>query len=194
LKSLSASSSPAPECGIQSPACLPAVDLGQHGRVQRFYNNLDGRGRTKDGICKVYASAYLTKSQIEAAYVLVAAFASDISPGTWRRFCAGALEAPDRGPRIAIVTDPADRLRGVAVAQATGTGADASLFVPIFAPLSAADVPGITRALLDFLLAEARLRGCTDIHFGSLHPDSWTSYIASGTLPPSPGTMIRVPA
>jgi hypothetical protein len=52
----------------------------------------------------------------------------------------------------------------------------------------------VTRALLDFLLAEARTRGCTEIRFGSLHPSSWKSYIASGTLPRSPGTIIRVSA
>ena len=143
---------------------------------------------------EVYASADLTKSQIEAAYALIAAFAPDISPDMWRKFCAGALAASGKGSRIVVVTDPKGRLRGLAVAEATRGDEGANLFVPIFAPLSAADVPGITRALLDFLLAEARLRGCTDIHFGSLHPDSWTSYIASGTLPPPPGTMIRVPA
>jgi hypothetical protein len=149
-------------------------------------------GEAGNGMCKMYASAYLTKSQIEAAYVLIAAFASDISADMWQKFCAGALEASDRGSRIVAVTDPTDRLRGLAVAEANDDGA--SLFVPIFAPLSAADVPGVARALLGFLLAEARSRGCAEIQFGSLHPDSWKSHIANNTLPRPPGMTIRVPA
>jgi hypothetical protein len=147
----------------------------------------------QNGISKVYASAYLTKSQIEAAHALVAAFAPDISPDMWRKFCAGAVAASRKQSRIVAVTDPTHRLRGLAVAEAAG-GGGADLFVPIFAPLSAADVPGVARALLRFLLTEARRRGCAEIQFGSLHPESWKSYIASGTLPRPPGTIIRVPA
>ena len=140
----------------------------------------------------MYASAFLTKSQIEAAYALIAAFAPDIPSGTWRTFCAGALEESGRGPRIVAVADPAGHLRGLAVTQADG-GDGTSLVVPVFAPLSAADVPGVARALLGFLLAEARNRGCAEIRVGPLHPDSWKSYVADG-LPRPPGTIIRVPA
>jgi hypothetical protein len=143
---------------------------------------------------EVYASADLTKSQIEAAYALIAAFAPDISPDMWRKFCAGALAASGKGSRIVVVTDPKGRLRGLAVAEATRGDEGANLFVPIFAPLSAADVPGVTRVLLGFLLAEARIGDCPEIQFGALHPDSWKSYIAGDTRPRSPGPIIRVRA
>jgi hypothetical protein len=173
---------------------LLPVDLGQHGQSQCFLQRFLTAGPSRKGNLEVYASAGLTKSQVEAAYALIAAFAPDISPDKWREFCGGALAASGKGSRIVAVTDPKGRLRGLAVVEPTRDHEGANLLVPIFAPLSAADLPGVTRALLDFLLAEARIGDCPEIQFGALHPDSWKRYIAGDTLPRSPGTIIRVRA
>jgi hypothetical protein len=140
----------------------------------------------------VYATAYLAKTQIETAYALLAAFAPDISPLAWRRFCELAAAPLGDGPRVAVVTDPLRRLRALSILQpAGGPVGERWLDVPVFAPFTAADPRGVTRVLLGFLEDAARSASRTEIRFGSLQPADWGRFIA-GERTWSAGRTVRM--
>jgi hypothetical protein len=134
---------------------------------------------------EAYATDYLHAEQIDRAFVLITAFAPAVEASEWRRFCLASpsASAVDGRHRIAVVENPIGHLKGIAAfAACIEDPADRWLDVPVFAPLSAADGAGVTKAMLDFLRGEARRHNCSTIRFGSLEPDAWHQYIA-GAMP-----------
>jgi len=140
----------------------------------------------------IYRTGYLTKEQIERAYVLVSAFAPTIAPAAWRKFCLASLSSM-HDSRVATVEDPSGYVRAAAVfALRQDIGGDKWLDVPLFAPLSAADSRRVARAMLAFLDRVARQSACPAVRFRSLQADKWHRYIAGDAVAGDDGVTMML--
>ena len=140
-----------------------------------------------------YTAAYLSAADVDRAYALIAALAPDLTAEEWRAFCrTGTVAGAPPGDRIIVATDPLGYVRGICVCAPAGDAGGRALEVPLFAPLSAADAPGVADALLDGLRRIARRDACATIHFRPLGAEDRTGYLRGEVYGDAPGVVMLV--
>ncbi|NRP74799.1 hypothetical protein ILFOPFJJ_05721 [Ensifer psoraleae] len=115
--------------------------------------------------------------QVDKTYKLIEAVGYHVNLQVWRDFCEAAFARNWPSPYVEeVITaeNPLGYIAGVCIMRRTHDKIYGNVLgVPVFIVASAADSRGVSRSLLNYLLAIARNRHCGFIRVAALQPTNW---------------------
>lgn len=132
-------------------------------------------------MANAYITGRLSPTQIDIAYLLVAATGNGLEPGTWKSFCERIIEwrgATGLHDDVIVTADCQGHIKGLCVTQINQSLLFGRLLdVPLFICVSAADEEGVTLELVDAVKQHARLANCTDVRIWTQGGSAWARAI-----------------
>ncbi|ODR89529.1 hypothetical protein [Sinorhizobium alkalisoli] len=128
-------------------------------------------------MAKAYSVGPIQRNQVDRAFRLIEVAGYELDLTKWREFCATAFARQPISPYAQeIVT--VENARGYITGLSIGHVAHDPLYgrlldVSVFLVISAGDTPGVSDALLEYLMAAARNRRCSFMRIAATEPGSW---------------------